>query len=137
VGADRSRFGRKLALATGIAVIAFSLAGGIALANASGHGSTPTVAADDQSPGPGQSADDHNGQGKQEPGEDGDHDVTASPGTSCDKDADDMIGATPRPSASGHEAEDAMVRATSSPKPSMSADTDRERCTSGTGGHGD
>src|SRR5262249_47402672 len=101
---------------------------------------------------PGQSGDDHNGQGKQEPGEDNEHNMSASPGASCAPDADDTmgatprpstsehesddsrVGATPRPSSSEHEADDAMVHATLSPKPSMSGDSDRDDgCESGSG----
>ena len=104
MGAHRSRFSRKIAIAVGVAVIFGSMAAGVALANGSGHGSTPAVVVDDQSPSPGQSADDHNGQGKQEPGDD--HDTSASPGASCGQDADDVDGATPRPSTSEHESDD-------------------------------
>jgi hypothetical protein len=127
---------RRVAIATGVAVIFGSLAGGIALANASGHRSTGAVTVADASASPGQ-GDDEQGKGKQQ----GDDHNMASPGASCRPDADDMVGATARPSSSEHESDesrvgatprpsssvhemDDVVHATSSPKPSTGHDTD-------------
>jgi hypothetical protein len=142
VGAHSSRLARRVALAAGITVIFGSLAGGIALANVSGHGSTNAVTVADASSSPGHGddqGDDHN---------------MASPGASCSPDADDMghatarptssqhesddskVGATPGPSSSMHEADD-VVHATPSPKPA-GHDTDGDaECDSAAGGHDD
>jgi hypothetical protein len=150
VGAYSSRLARRVAVAAGVAVIFGSLAGGIALANASGHGSTNAIVVADASSSPGQ-GDDDQGKGTQS----GDDHNAASPGASCHADADDMVGAsarptssqhesddshvgaTPRPSSSMHEADDA-VHATSSPKPSTEHDSDGDaECDPAMVGHDD
>jgi hypothetical protein len=143
MGAHSSRLARRVALAAGITVIFGSLAGGIALANASGHGSTNAVTVADESRSPGQ-GDDAQGNENQK----GDDHNMASPGASCRPDADDTAKATPRPSSSEHEADESRVATTprpsssvhemddvvhatsspkpSSPKPSMGHDIDRD-----------
>jgi hypothetical protein len=149
VGAHSSRLARRVALAAGVTIVFGSLAGGIALANTSGHGSTDAVTVADASSSPGQ-GDDGRGKGTQQR----DDQKMASPGASCSPDADDMgratarptssqhesddskMGATARPSSSMHEGDD-VVHATSSPKPTgHDSDGDAE-CESGTGGHDD
>jgi hypothetical protein len=137
-------------LAAGVTIVFGSLAGGIALANTSGHGSTNAVTVADATNSPGQ-GDDGQGKGKQQ----GDDQKMASPGATCSPDADDMgratarptssqhesddvrVGATPRPSSSMHEGDDG-VHSTASPKPSTGHDSDGDaECDSGTGGHDD
>jgi hypothetical protein len=113
VGAHSSRLTRKVVLAAAVAVVCSSLAGGIALANASGHGPTNVVTVADASGNAGHG--DDNGKGTQS----GDDHNLASPGASCRPDADDIGHATARPTASEHESDDSRVGATARPEPSM------------------
>jgi hypothetical protein len=104
MGAHTPRFTRKAWLASGIAVLAILLAGGIALA-AAGNGASTPASAGASSASPGHSK------------------GTGQDDESCDRDRHGAVGATPKPSKSARDSEDRVVvpaTPSTSPRPSMS-----------------